>query len=103
MINNSHDTHAIEIELRDRIGNTYGIGSKIVVRYGRNGELHQMREIQASGGFVSFDAAFAHFGLGEHQSVSGIEIRWSTGETTTLNRRFDAGYRYIVHREDSGR
>jgi hypothetical protein len=103
MINNSHDARAIQIELRDHVGNTYGIGSKVVIHYGLAGELHQMRELQASGGFVSFDAAVAHFGLGEHRSVSRIEIRWSTGETTTLDRTFDAGYRYIVHRQATGR
>jgi hypothetical protein len=103
LINNSHDGHAIEIELRDRAGNAFGIGSTVIVHYGPSGTLHQMRELQASGGFVSFDAPVAHFGLGEHTSVSRIDIKWSTGETTTLDRRFEAGHRYIVQRQATGR
>lgn len=99
-MNNSRNTHALQVELRDHIGNTCGIGSKIVIHYGPAGELHQMREIQASGGYVSFDAAVAHFGLGEHRLASRMEIRWSTGETTALDRTFDEGYRYIIHRQN---
>ncbi len=86
---------AIMFELHDQIGNYYGIGSKVIIRYGKR---HQMREIQASGGFKSFDAPIAWFGLGEHQRVDQVEIRWSTGGTTLLDMEFKAGAKYIITR-----
>src|SRR5262249_41435014 len=93
-VNNSK-SHRIAFELRDHVGNRSGIGSKIIVHYA---EKHQMREIQASGGFVSFDAPIAYFGLGDATRVDRVEIRWSTGERTELQGDFPAGARYIVRR-----
>ena len=90
-LNNARGTHALQIELRDLVGNSYGIGSRIVVHYGASGELHQLRELQAGGGFGSFDAAVAHFGLGSYQGVGRIDVLWSTGETTTIGGPFEAG------------
>ena len=54
-MNNSTGTRIV-VELRDEIGNRFGIGSKIILHYRPGGSRHQMREIQASGGFLSFDA-----------------------------------------------
>jgi uncharacterized membrane protein YraQ (UPF0718 family) len=94
--------NAIAFEIRDHVGNHFGIGSKIMIHYGRDESLHQMREIQAGGGFVSYDAPIAHFGLGEVENVDRVEILWSTGERTEMEGRFSAGGRYIVTREDGG-
>ena len=89
---------ALQVVLRDDAGGTTtGIGATVIVRYG-NGK-HQMREIQASGGFLSFDEPVAHFGLGDASAVDTIEVRWSTGETTVLSGPFATGARYTVRRE----
>ena len=45
-----------------------------------------MREIQASGGFISFDAPIAYFGLGEFQKIERVDVRWSTGESSDPDR-----------------
>lgn len=90
--------HSLTIELRDESGNHFGIGSKIIIHYGTNGELHQLREIQASGGFHSADAPVAHFGLGEFDQVGRLEIRWSTGESTTIASPLKANSRYVISR-----
>ena len=90
------------VELRDHIGNRFGIGSKIIIHYGPGGKLHQLREIQASGGFVSFDAPIAYFGLSEYQGVEKIEVRWSTGERSEVRADFRAGGRYIITRKLGG-
>ncbi len=87
---------AIVIELRDGIGNRFGVGSKILIHYSR--DRHQIREIKASGGFLSFDPMVAHFGMGEHRRVDRIEIRWSTGEQTELRGPFPVGARYRITR-----
>jgi uncharacterized membrane protein YraQ (UPF0718 family) len=101
-VNNSQRTRALDIELRDGAGNAFGLGSRIVIHYGSNGELQQMRELQAGGGYVSYDAPVAHFGLGDHDTVGRVEIRWSTGETTTIDRPLAAGFHYVIRRPRSG-
>ena len=88
----------VQVVLRDEAGGTTaGIGATVIVRYGEG--KHQMREIQASGGFLSFDEPVAHFGLGDVTTVDTIEVRWSTGETTVLTGPFTTGARYTVRRE----
>jgi ASPIC and UnbV len=67
-----------------------------VIYYGEGRQ--QMRELQASGGYLSFDSPVAHFGLGMENTVHRVEVRWSTGDTTELNRDFKAGARYVISR-----
>lgn len=95
--NNTQSGHAIAFELRDTQGNHFGIGSRITIYYG-DGQ-HQIREIQASGGFLSFDAPVAHFGLGEHEQIDRVDIHWSTGEVNKLTTPFMAGARYVITRQ----
>ena len=96
-VNNSKGNR-IAFELRDHIGNRSGIGSKVIIHYGPDGGRHQMREIQASGGFVSFDAPVAYFGLGDFTRVDRVEVLWSTGEKTEVRGDFAAGARYVLQR-----
>jgi hypothetical protein len=95
--NNARPGNAIEFELRDHRGNRFGIGSKIFIYYGDGRK--QYREILASGGYQSFDAPIAHFGLGDARAVQRVEIEWSTGERSILGREFVAGARYSITRE----
>jgi hypothetical protein len=96
--NQTKKRNSIMIELADKKGNYYGIGSKIVIRYGEG--KHQMREIQSSGGYQSFDAPITHFGLGDTEEIDSIEIQWSTGEKTLLDSGFRAGMQYRITRSD---
>ena len=96
--NNGQSGLAIAFELRDHVGNRFGIGSRIRIHYGD--DRHQMREIKASGGFLSFDAPLAYFGLGEHRGVDRVEVTWSTGETSELELPFEAGFRYVITRQE---
>ncbi len=97
--NNRTTGNSIAFELRDQIGNRFGLGSKIIIHYGPDGSRRQMREIQAGGGFVSFDAPTAHFGLGEFAKVDRVEVIWSTGERSEIRQGFAAGARYIITRQ----
>ncbi len=90
--------NAILFELDDKRGNRRGIGSKIIIHYGPGGARHQLREIKAGGGFLSFEPARAHFGLGEHQTVQRVEVHWSTGERSEIVGAFAAGSRYRITR-----
>ena len=96
--NNTQENRGIIFELDDNKGNRSGIGSRIIIHYGENADKHQIREIKASGGFVSFDAPRAHFGLSEHKSVSRVDVIWSTGERTELKGSFKAGHKYKIKR-----
>jgi hypothetical protein len=98
-VNNEAKNRLITFEFRDRKGNAFGVGNKVYVHYGPGGQRHQVREIKASSGFLSFDAPYAHFGLGPHRQVERVEIVWSTGEKTVIGKPLEANRRYIVSRE----
>ena len=94
--------NAIAVSLRDRVGNRFGIGSKVIIRGGDGGRDAQLVEIQSGGGFISFDPAVAHFGLGAAESIDSIEVQWSTGERSVLEGPFPAGAHYVVTRNGGG-
>jgi hypothetical protein len=97
--NQSGGNNLLSVQLSDEKGNSFGIGSKIVIHYGDGAGKKQFREIKASGGFLSFDAAIAHFGLSKYNSVDSIEVFWSTGERTELTGPFPANHRYRITRQ----
>ncbi|GJL79214.1 MAG: hypothetical protein NPINA01_22030 [Nitrospinaceae bacterium] len=97
-LNNDTQGNSVTFKLNDGKGNRHCIGCKIGIHYGSEGKRHQIREIKASGGFHSFDTPIAHFGLGDHETVSKVEIHWSTGEVTTLGQQFPANREYRIHR-----
>jgi hypothetical protein len=96
--NNTQKNSGIVFELNDSKANRAGIGSRIIIHYGPGGSKHQLREIKASGGFLSYDAPRAHLGLGEHRVISRVEVIWSTGENTELSGEFRVGQRYVIER-----
>ncbi len=100
-INHTQGRHSISFEFRDMLGNHFGIGNQITLFYGENNERHQLREIKAGGGFVSFDPLVAHFGLGSYDQVNRVRIDWSDGEVTIIDEALEAGHNYIIKREES--
>ena len=96
-INNS-ENKSIIFKIQDHKGNRFGIGSKLVIHYGTDNKYHQVRELKAGGGFISFDSPSLHFGLGKHEQVNKIEIFWSTGEYVIINQPFTAGRSYQLER-----
>ena len=98
-INNEYQNNLMIFEFRDHKGNFFGIGNKVYIYYGEHNERHQVREIKSGGGFLSFDAPYAHFGLGKYDQVHKIEIVWSTGEKTTIEHPLAANQKYIITRD----
>jgi uncharacterized membrane protein YraQ (UPF0718 family) len=96
--NNNTLGNSVTIKLIDELGNRFCLGCVLIIRYGPDGKRHQRREIKTGGGFHSYDAPVAHFGLGEYKSISRIEVIWSTGETSKLDHDFLANHKYTVHR-----
>jgi hypothetical protein len=78
-----------------------GIGTTFTIHYGPDGNRHQLRELKASGGYLSFDEPIAHFGLGEYDSVERLEVRWSTGSKTVFRGLFEEGHLYSLDRVKS--
>ncbi len=100
--NNNTQGNSVTIKLVDEQGNRFCLGCILIIRYGSDGKLHQRREIKTGGGFHSYDAPVAHFGLGKHKSIHQIEIIWSTGETSKLEHTFSANHEYTIHRPTRG-
>ena len=92
--------NSIAFAIRDEIGNRLGIGTRLVIHYGPRGERHQMREIRASGGFLSQDPPIAHFGLGKHEHIDRLEVHWSTGEHSEVNEKLTVGAQYTIERHE---
>jgi len=98
-INNETQNNSITFEFRDKKGNFFGMGNKTYIYYGKDSERHQVRQIKSGGGFLSFDSPIAHFGLGKYDRVNKIEIIWSTGEKTTLDKELLANKNYVITRK----
>ena len=96
-VNGVQGQNAISFEFDDARGNRFGVGTRIEISYGDGRQ--QVREIKASGGFLSFNAPVAHFGLGNYNKVERVDILWSTGERSQLDGDFVAGRRYIISRQ----
>ena len=92
---------SISIVLRDRQGNSGAIGGSVTIRYGGPEERFQRRDARLSGGFLSFDNPVLHFGLGTHERVDEITVRWPDGETDRYAGPFAAGRFYRISREVS--
>lgn len=73
-------------------------GPALYANYGANGSLAQMHQIQLSGSFASYDEPLPHSGLGEHESIQSLSIRWQDGEETTISSEFSANTRYRISR-----
>lgn len=89
--------NSIAIELHDSVGNYYGIGSKIIIHDANNNQ--QMRELQSSGGYQSFDSPIAYFGTGDSKEIQRIEIIWSTGEKSIINKSLPTNRKYVISRD----
>lgn len=87
---------AVVFQLEDHIGNRDGIGARVTLT-GVDGTA-QMRELQLGGGFMSFDAPRAHFGLGDQTEATDASVTWADGSTSFLKGPFQAGHIYTVAR-----
>lgn len=96
--NNETRNSSVVFKLQDGKGNRFCIGCRVIIHYGPQGKRHQVREIKASGGYRSFDAPRAHFGLGANYDIKKVEVRWSDGTQTLIENSFPANREYIIRR-----
>jgi len=93
--NTSQDGTSAAFRLDDRLGVRDGIGATISVEAGG---ITQVRELQSGGGFMSFDAPIAHFGLGGAEVIDRVVVDWPDGSRTVLEDPLDAGALYVIRR-----
>jgi hypothetical protein len=71
-----NDNHWIEIDLRSPKGNRFGVGARVKVVAG---DLTQVDEVHSGQGYQSHFGMQLHFGLGKHNRIDRIEVRWIGG------------------------
>lgn len=69
--------HYLKISLKGKRGNLQGIGAKVKVT---TGFTHQYYEHFLSRGYESSIDPTIHFGLGKHERVDVVEVRWPNGD-----------------------
>ncbi|MBT54243.1 MAG: RNA-binding protein [Mameliella sp.] len=94
--NNTQEGRALTVSFEDLAGNRDGIGATIRVT-DTNG-VTRMQELQLGGGFMSFDAPVAHFGLGAAVEATRVAIRWADGDETVIEGKFAAETHYRIRR-----
>ena len=95
--NGSQSGHSVQFELRDAKGNSHGLGARLVAELPDGTQM--MRELQSGGGFMSFDAPVAHFGLGQTQSIARLTVHWPEGGQSVLTGPIPAGATYRITRQ----
>ncbi|MEI2387634.1 CRTAC1 family protein [Breoghania sp. JC706] len=96
-LNGSQTGNAIEVELRDAKGNSHGLGARLVAELPDGTRM--MRELQSGGGFMSFDAPVAHFGLGDAGEIARLTVHWADGGITEITSPLAAGAIYRITRD----
>lgn len=96
-VNGTQNGNALVVELRDAAGNSHGIGARVYVTLPDGSKL--MRELQAGGGFMSFDAPVAHFGLGPADTVEAVRVVWPDGAVSEISGPVSAGATYRISRQ----
>lgn len=67
----------IQVRLENDRANRDGIGARVTVVRGSGPSLK--RTLAAGEGFLSQSSKWMHFGLGEHDRIESIEVRWPDG------------------------
>lgn len=91
--------NSVAVSLVDSQGNHFGVGAKIIVRT-RDSQLSQIREIKASGGYMSFEPHLAYFGLGSEPAIDRIEVEWPDQTKSVYTGPFEANHHYRIVRAE---
>jgi uncharacterized membrane protein YraQ (UPF0718 family) len=72
------------------------VGARVTAEFG--GGQKQIREIKASGGYMSYDPFTAHFGMGELKSINKLTVEWPDGTNSVIPGPLRAGRHYKIER-----
>ena len=82
----------VVVQLRGAAGNRFGHGATVTVRAGGG---DQVRTFRPATGFVSSNAPELYFGLGDHEKVESVTVRWQRG-TEQIFKDLEPGKRYTI-------
>jgi hypothetical protein len=77
----SNDNHWIQIRLQGKKTNRDGVGARVKVVAG---DLTLIDEVHGGRGYQSHYGMRPHFGLGKHERIDRIEVRWIGGGVDVL-------------------
>ena len=91
----SEKRNSIAFRLTFTEGNKVGLGAKVMIcdTLGRA----QIREIKAGGGYLSFDAPEAYFGLDGSDGVESLTVIAGSGKRWDVLKRLTANHIYEVN------
>ena len=75
------NNHWLQVELEGKAPNTKAIGARVFVQ---TGSKTQMREVAAGNGFGGGSMVRQQFGLGPHETVNRLHVRWPDGSEETM-------------------
>ena len=93
---NNTQNRGIAFALVDHTGNRDGIGARVTIT-DASGQT-RTQELQVGGGFMSFDAPEARFGLGDATEIARATVTWPDGTETVIEGQLLAGHLYTVTR-----
>lgn len=87
------------VHLEGRSGNRDAIGARVTLSLGSangSGPKRHIRTVRGGGGFMTQSSRWLHFGLGEHEAIEGLTVRWPDGELETFpGLEVDHRYRLV--------
>ena len=89
--------HWLGIRLRGTTSNRAGVGAHVAVTAGG---VTQLQEVHSGQGYQSHYGLRLHFGLGEHETVDQIQVRWIGGGIDTVENV--TGDRMVTITEGTG-
>lgn len=96
-VNNSKSgNYSVSFELFDDQGNSHAVGAALTIE--SSSGVKQIREVKASGGYLSFDSSRLHFGLGQDSTVKTVRVRWPDGQKDVIEQSLKAGFNYRIYR-----
>src|SRR5581483_11799029 len=75
--------HWVEFSLQGTVSNRDGVGAIVSVQAGGD---RQIREAAGGSSYLSAHSPRLHFGLGPHQLVNRVEVRWPSGHRSVLEQ-----------------
>ena len=76
------DNHWVQIRVRGAKSNRDGVGARVTVVAG---DLTQVDEVHSGRGYQSHYGSRLHFGLGDHDRIDRVEVRWPGGGVDVLD------------------
>lgn len=96
--NSASRHHYLQIRLRGREDNFFGLGAKVTLR---DGDQRQFQELTATRGFQSSVDPVMHFGVGDQQEIDEVVVVWPNGMHQKL-QKVKADQRIDIDQRDAG-